>query len=164
MKGCIEFVQHVKAERQADGARVQNHAIPANIPTVKPSKHPLSLFIPPPSRFSTVPSPFPFFVAAAALVATGATVEECCVTVIERVEVARRMVCWVIPEVGTALMAWLMMEGAKGDVESWQLDTMAESAWPEELESQDLAMQAMKGLSLFEFGREEQMPKVDTWM
>lgn len=167
MKLCIEFVQHVKtvgSERQANGVRVQNHAIPANIPTVKPSKHPLSLFIPPPSRFSTVPSPFPFFVAAAALVATGATVEECWVTVIELVGIARRMVSWVIPVVGTALMAWLMMEGARGDLESWQLDTMAERAWPGELESQDLAIQAMKGLSLFEVGREEQMPKLDTWM
>ncbi|MCJ1349945.1 hypothetical protein MMC31_008188 [Peltigera leucophlebia] len=139
----------------------------SNIPTVKPSKHPLSLLIPPPSRFSTVPSPFPFFVAAAALVTTDdATVEESWVTDIERVGVvvARRMVGWVIPEVGTALIAWLMMEGARGDLESSQFETMAERAWPGELESQDLYMQAMKGLSLFEVGREEQMPKLDKWM
>lgn len=85
-------------------------------------------------------------------------------TVIELVAVARRMVSWVIPVVGTALMAWLTMEGARGDLESWQLDTMAERAWPVELESQDLAIQAMKGLSLFEVGREEQMPKLDIRM
>lgn len=84
-------------------------------------------------------------------------------TVIERVGVvvvARRMVCWVIPEVGTALIAWLMMEGARGDLESSQLDTMTESAWPGELESQDLVMQAMNGLSLFGVGREAQIPKL----
>lgn len=85
-------------------------------------------------------------------------------TVIELVGIARRMVSWVIPVVGTALMAWLMMEGARGDLENWQLDTMAERAWPGELESQDLAIQAMKGLSLFEVGREEQMPKLDIWI
>lgn len=87
-------------------------------------------------------------------------------TDIERVGVvvARRMVGWVIPEVGTALIAWLMMEGARGDLESSQFETMAERAWPGELESQDLYMQAMKGLSLFEVGREEQMPKLDKWM
>lgn len=144
----------------------QNHAIPANIPTVKPSKHPLSLFIPPPSRFSTVPSPFPFFVvAAAALVAIGATVEESWVTVIESgVELAKRRVCRVMPLVGTALIAWLMTEGARGDWDISQRATMTERAWAEELESQDLAMQAMNGLSLLGFGTEEQMPKLDKWM
>lgn len=38
---------------------------------------------------------------------------------------------------------------------------MTERAWAGELESQDLAMQVMNGFSLFRFGREEQMPKLD---
>ena len=142
----------------------QNHAIPANIPTVKPSKHPLSLFIPPPSRLSTVPSPFPFFVvAAAALVATGTTVEEGWVVIMIEIVVglAKRRVCPVNPLVGTALIAWLMTEGAMGNLEISQRAAMTERAWAGELESQDLAIQAMNGFSLLRFGREEQMPKLD---
>lgn len=34
--------------------------MPASIPTVNPSKHPPSFFLPPPSRSSTVPSPPPW--------------------------------------------------------------------------------------------------------
>lgn len=144
----------------------QNHAIPANIPTVKPSKHPLPLLMPPPSKFSTVPSPFPFFViVAAALVATGATVEDSWVTVIEiAVGLARRKVWGMIPLVGTTLIAWLMTEGARGDSEISQRATMTERACAGELESHALAMQAMNGFSLFGFGTEEQMPKLDTWI
>lgn len=146
--------------------KFQNHAIAANIPTVKPSKHPLPRFIPPPSRFSTVPSPFPFFVvAAAALVATGTSVEGSWVILIETVVgLAKRRVCRVIPLVGTALIAWLITERAIGNLEISQWATMTERAWTGELESQDLAMQVMNGFSLFRFGREEQMPKLDRWM
>lgn len=77
----------------------------------------------------------------------------------ESVGDARRMVCCVIPLVGTALTAWLMKEGARGDLESSQSDTIAERAWSGDLEPHDLATQAIRGLKLFEFGTEEQMPK-----
>lgn len=55
--------------------------MPASIPTVNPSKHPPSLFLPPPCRSSTVPSPPPwpppsslFAVAVAVVVAVGVAV------------------------------------------------------------------------------------------
>lgn len=84
-------------------------------------------------------------------------------TVIEiAVGLARRKVCGMIPLVGTALIAWLMTEGAIGDLEISQRATMTDRAWAGELESHALAMHAMSGFSLFGFGTEEQMPKLDT--
>lgn len=59
-----------------------------------------------------------------------------------------------IPLVGTALIAWLMTEGAIGYLEISQRPAITERAWAEELESQDLAMQAMNGFRLFRLGRE----------
>ncbi len=80
------------------------------------------------------------------------------------VGLAKRRVCPVNPLVGTALTAWLMTEGAMGNLESSQRAAMTERAWAGELESQDLAIQAMNGFSLLRFGREEQMPKLDRRM
>lgn len=70
------------------------------------------------------------------------------------VGLAKRRVRPVIPLVGTALIAWLMMEGAIGDFEISQRDAITERAWEGELESQDWAMQDMNGFRLFRLGRE----------